>query len=156
MERGHELVPHRPERRPDTLTPTPTLPLTLTLTLTLPPTLTLTLPLPPAQVPHRPERGVALGAADGVLRPCLPLATHHLLPLPLLLRSTSLRTTCYSLRATCYLPRTTTRFLLRPLTTPQVQSFTSLYDQDEDSGAFVVVPRSWEAHGDLSRHVLWL
>lgn len=34
-----------------------------------------------------------------------------------------------------------------------VQSFTSLYDQDETTGAFVVVPRSWQAHNAVTRRV---
>ena len=34
-----------------------------------------------------------------------------------------------------------------------MQSFTSLYDQDETTGAFVVVPRSWEEHAGVTRRV---
>ena len=35
-----------------------------------------------------------------------------------------------------------------------VQSLTSLFEQDEHSGGFVVLPRSWAAHGALSRRVM--
>ena len=34
-----------------------------------------------------------------------------------------------------------------------IQSFTSLFDQDETTGAFVVVPRSWAEHGAVTRRV---
>ena len=34
-----------------------------------------------------------------------------------------------------------------------VQSFTSLYDQDESTGGFVVVPRSWRRHQAVTRRI---
>jgi len=34
-----------------------------------------------------------------------------------------------------------------------IQSFTSLYDQDETTGAFVVVPRSWRQHAEVTGRI---
>ena len=34
-----------------------------------------------------------------------------------------------------------------------IQSFTSLYDQDESTGGFVVVPRSWERHAKVTARI---
>ena len=78
---------------------------------------------------HTDQNAASRSGLQTVLPRYSLLATHHLLLTTYYRYGPSLRTICRLPLATCY-----TYCYVQ-----QVQSFTSLYDQDEDSGAFVVV-----------------